>query len=187
MWFKKYPRAGQRENQSPGFLWLFSFLLDVWLTVWYITWSPTSKWETAFQNTSRDFPGSPVVNTLHFHCRGHASNPPGGGTKIPHSVLPKQNKTEQNTSRTMLLKTHTGTSATGFPGCLLKCRVRSPIPPLGCIWISGRRAYNVYGIDNAFFQTLKHSCRICVEWYSQWRTELSSACSVSVSPQQESW
>lgn len=128
MWFKKYPRAGQRENRSPCFLWLFSFLLDVCLTVWYL----------------HDLPQ--VNGKLLF--------------KIPPGLC--------------FSKHDTGTSATECPGCLLKCRVRSPRPPLGCIWISGRRAHNVHGIDNAFFQTLKHSCRICVEWYSQGRIELSS-------------
>ena len=27
---------------------------------------------------SRDFPGSPVVKTLHFHCRGRRFNPWSG-------------------------------------------------------------------------------------------------------------
>ena len=33
----------------------------------------------------RDFPGYPVVKTLHFHERGWGSIP-GWGTKIPHAV-----------------------------------------------------------------------------------------------------
>ena len=31
----------------------------------------------------QDFPGCPVVKTLHFHCRGYSSIP-GQGTKIPY-------------------------------------------------------------------------------------------------------
>ena len=34
-----------------------------------------------------DFPGSPVVKTLHFHCRGMSSIP-GQGTKILHVTGP---------------------------------------------------------------------------------------------------
>ena len=34
-----------------------------------------------------DFPGSPVVKTLHFHCRGMSSIP-GRGTKILHVTGP---------------------------------------------------------------------------------------------------
>ena len=35
-----------------------------------------------------DFHGSPVINTLCFHCRGMCSIP-GWGTKIPHAAKPK--------------------------------------------------------------------------------------------------
>ena len=37
-----------------------------------------------------DFPGGPVVKTLHFHCRGTGFLP-GRGTKIPYSVWYNQN------------------------------------------------------------------------------------------------
>ena len=39
----------------------------------------------------RDFPGSPVVKTLCFQCRGTGSIP-GLGTKIPHAMLSGQKK-----------------------------------------------------------------------------------------------
>ena len=32
-----------------------------------------------------NLPGSPMIKTLHFHCRGMGSIP-GGGTKIPHAM-----------------------------------------------------------------------------------------------------
>ena len=31
----------------------------------------TGSREREPKNVSRDFPGSPLVKTLHFHCRGH--------------------------------------------------------------------------------------------------------------------
>ena len=40
----------------------------------------------------RDFPGSPVVKTPRFHCRGRGFDIPGQGTKIPHAVWQKKNK-----------------------------------------------------------------------------------------------
>ena len=40
---------------------------------------------------NRDFPGGPVVKTLHFHCRGKGSIP-GWGTKIPHATPHGQKK-----------------------------------------------------------------------------------------------
>ena len=42
---------------------------------------------------SREFPGSPVVRTLHFHCEGPGSIP-GRGTKIlqSHMAQPKKKK-----------------------------------------------------------------------------------------------
>jgi len=41
-----------------------------------------------------DFPGGPVVKTLHFHCRGHRFGPlfPGQGTKIPLASWHKKKK-----------------------------------------------------------------------------------------------
>ena len=44
---------------------------------------------------SGDFPGSPVVKTPCFHCRGKGSIP-GWGTKLLHAVVqPKEKKTPQ--------------------------------------------------------------------------------------------
>ena len=43
------------------------------------------------QNEDRDLPGTTVVNTLHFHCRGAASIP-GWRTKILHAVRYDQKK-----------------------------------------------------------------------------------------------
>ena len=40
----------------------------------------------------RDFPGSPVVNGLCFHCRGWSSRP-DQGTKTPHSQKKKTKNT----------------------------------------------------------------------------------------------
>ena len=31
--------------------------------------------DMAFKQRLEDFPGGPVVKTLHFHCRGHGFNP----------------------------------------------------------------------------------------------------------------
>ena len=42
------------------------------------------KTRTTVKKTYRDFPGSPVVKTLRFHCRGRRFKP-GWGTKIPHA------------------------------------------------------------------------------------------------------
>ena len=41
----------------------------------------------------REFPGGPVVRTLHIHCRiaGDTGLIPGQGTKIPHAVQHSQN------------------------------------------------------------------------------------------------
>ena len=41
--------------------------------------------------SKREFPGGPVIRTLHFHCRGHGSIP-GPGTNIPHAAQHGQNK-----------------------------------------------------------------------------------------------
>ena len=49
------------------------FLLKVWISI------------------CREFPGSPVVRTLHFHCRGHGSNP---WSPTCHVVQPKILKNE---------------------------------------------------------------------------------------------
>lgn len=38
---------------------------------------------------ARDFPGSPVVKTLGFQCRGHGSDP-WLGTEIPHAADKKK-------------------------------------------------------------------------------------------------
>ena len=32
-----------------------------------------------------DFPGGPMVRTLHFHCRGHGLDP-WSGIKTPHAL-----------------------------------------------------------------------------------------------------
>ena len=39
----------------------------------------------------RDFPGGPVVKTLHFNAGGEASVP-GEGTKTPHDLWPQKKK-----------------------------------------------------------------------------------------------
>ena len=39
-----------------------------------------------------DFPGSPVVRSLHFHCRGHGVPSLVGGIKILHAAWHGQNK-----------------------------------------------------------------------------------------------
>ena len=45
------------------------------------------------KSKKRDFLGSPVVKTLPFKNAGSAGSIPGGGTKIPHALGPKnQNK-----------------------------------------------------------------------------------------------
>ena len=33
------------------------------------------KGRTVSEEVKEDFPGGPVVKTLHFHCRGHGVNP----------------------------------------------------------------------------------------------------------------
>ena len=43
----------------------------------------------------RDFPGGPVVKSLHSQCRGHEFNP-GWGTKIPHAT-PRGQKNNNKT------------------------------------------------------------------------------------------
>ena len=47
-----------------------------------------------FKICSRDFPGSPVVKTLHSSARGTGLIP-GQGTKIPHASQPKNIKQKQ--------------------------------------------------------------------------------------------
>ena len=42
----------------------------------------------------RDFPGGPVVETLHSNAGGVGSIP-GGGTKIPHASRPKNQNIKQ--------------------------------------------------------------------------------------------
>ena len=44
--------------------------------------------KTLVIKTLWDFPGSPVVRTPRFHCRGHGWIP-GRGTKIPRAAQPK--------------------------------------------------------------------------------------------------
>ena len=46
------------------------------------------------KDKSWEFPGGPVVRTLHFHCRGPGFNP-GWGTKIPQAVRHGQKKQKQ--------------------------------------------------------------------------------------------
>ena len=51
-----------------------------------------NKEEEFFQNTgSGDFPSSPVIRTLHFHCKGCEFNP-WTGNNILHTVWHGQNK-----------------------------------------------------------------------------------------------
>ena len=49
----------------------------------------------------REFPGSPVIKTLHFHCRGHGVQSLVSELRphLLHAVRPKQNKTEQNKTK----------------------------------------------------------------------------------------
>ena len=42
------------------------------------------KWEAGFKK-KRNFPGTPLIKTPCFHCRGMSSIP-GPGTKIPHAT-----------------------------------------------------------------------------------------------------
>ena len=50
------------------------------------------KFQSRFQSYNlRDFPGGPVVKTLHFNAGGMASIP-GEGTKIPHAMWPQGGK-----------------------------------------------------------------------------------------------
>ena len=39
----------------------------------------------------RDFPGSPVVKTSQFQCRGHGFSP-DQGSEIPHALWPKRKR-----------------------------------------------------------------------------------------------
>ena len=43
----------------------------------------------------RDFPGGPVVKTLHFHCRGCGFDPWSG--KMPHGMAKKFKKKKKKT------------------------------------------------------------------------------------------
>ena len=45
-----------------------------------------------------DFPGGPVVKTLHFHCRGHGSNPLVGELRshMPSGVTKKKKGKNQD-------------------------------------------------------------------------------------------
>ena len=47
--------------------------------------------EERMNNKWMDFPGGPVVKTLHFHCRGHEFDP-GWRTKIPQATQCGQKK-----------------------------------------------------------------------------------------------
>ena len=46
------------------------------------------KKNTNQESTPGDLPGSPVVKTLYFQCRGQGSIP-GQGSKILHAMEPK--------------------------------------------------------------------------------------------------
>ena len=60
-----------------------------------------------------DFSGSPVVKTLHFHCRGMGSIP-GQGTKILHVTGPIARAHAH---------THTHTHTHTFPASVYTCRI----------------------------------------------------------------
>ena len=49
---------------------------------------------------SRDFPGGPVVKTLHFQHRGHEFNPWSG--KIPYALWPKNKIKKKNKQKTYI-------------------------------------------------------------------------------------
>ena len=50
---------------------------------------------SAFRTGTLDYPGGPVVETLHFHFRG-CGFISGGGTKIPHATQRGQKKKKKN-------------------------------------------------------------------------------------------
>ena len=48
-------------------------------------------YQTALKWVLGNFPGSPVVKTVHFKCMG-VGLIPGWGSKIPHAAWPKMKK-----------------------------------------------------------------------------------------------
>ena len=51
----------------------------------------------------QEFPGSPVVRTQHFHCRGPVSIP-GQGSKIPQVGQHGQNNSNNNNNNSKKIK-----------------------------------------------------------------------------------
>ena len=45
---------------------------------------------------SEDFPGGPVVKTLHFHCRGRGFDPWSGKFRMPGGVAKKNKKNNED-------------------------------------------------------------------------------------------
>ena len=60
-------------------------------------------WRSLYRVEYRDFPGSPVVKTLHFHCRG-MDLIPDQGTKIPHDTWPRKKKSGVKMSESKNIK-----------------------------------------------------------------------------------
>lgn len=61
---------------SSAATWEYFSLAAVTLLIFYLIkkiFSSKLDWET--RNNCWDFPGSPVVTTLHFHCKGSGFNP----------------------------------------------------------------------------------------------------------------
>ena len=86
----------QRSPRRPEFKWWapqtqISGISTFWLAPTPSTLPPpTARTNTHTQKHtkhthSQDFPGSPVVQTLHFQCRA-VDSIPGQGTKIPHAM-----------------------------------------------------------------------------------------------------
>jgi len=67
-------------------------------SLWGLKDSDTTKWLTHAHTYHKihpyeDFPGSPVVKTLHAHCRGHRFNPWWGNQDLTcHITRPKKKK-----------------------------------------------------------------------------------------------
>ena len=92
---------------------------------------PLTAWQL------RDFPGGPVVKTLHFHCRwgGGTSSNPGWGTKIPHGMQCGQNLKSQKKRNP------------NIPPKLTPSRPTGESAGTGAYIITGRRSSHLYSMS----------------------------------------
>ena len=107
-WLRSYwchPKSRYVFFLKLSFVVKLSFFYD-WITL-FVAWQKLyfCKFDFAFvslpilpvKDKVRDFPGGPVVEAPHFHCRGHRFNPwLGNQDHTCHSVWPKKRKKKKS-------------------------------------------------------------------------------------------